>query len=593
MTDEYGDIAIAEPMPRGGWDKPRDVEEAKRFMLATGGALNNSKSDSKALMEIGSRMFKLGISPKLCVHLIATIQKPPVSEEAIRLGIEEAYEFNQDLREEPGTESLVGTSDELDWPEAEEEFDFESPASPYAREWPFSIDYGDKRNAAQNAEMFLSLRPSKLISSAGVFYTLEHNKIWRELSADELAAEVRMTDPQLKLDVDRVLKIIKALRMACFTKAMPFEWIAEPGDAPAPADLVLFQNGILNFSSTKLIPHSGRLFVTGLPAYDFDAAARCPLWMKCLDDWLHPSFHATLQEFMGYMLTSSTAYEVLLVMIGATRSGKGTITHIMQKLAGPDLFVSRTMNDLAGEFGLECATDKRFIFIPDAGDTDPQKRGVVLERIKSITGNDVLSVNRKNKQIVNAKLAAKIILVCNRHPKLLDDSSALAARELPIIFSKSFLGKEDRELRSKLEAELSGIANWALEGLDRLRENDRFTVGELGKAAARELAESQSPALRFAKEHLVVTGNPDYYVPLPAVYHRYAEWADFAEGLSGRERRNRNDFKLDLISALGSRGVEHCQRRWHDPLKSKTGKGTPKRGFFGIQLKPERGPESD
>jgi hypothetical protein len=47
-----------------------------------------------------------------------------------------------------------------------------------------------------------------------------------------------------------------------------------------------------------------------------------------------PSFHATSQEFVGYLLTPDTSVEVLLAMIGAKRGGKGSITRIMQALVG-------------------------------------------------------------------------------------------------------------------------------------------------------------------------------------------------------------------------------------------------------------------
>src|SRR5207244_1946723 len=124
-----------------------------------------------------------------------------------------------------------------------------------------------------------------------------------------------------------------------------------------------------------------------LPEFNYVADAECPIWLDKLGEWLDPSFHPTLQEFAGYMLTASTPYEVLLAMIGATRGGKGTISFVLQQLVGKDHHASRTLNDLGGPFGLEGTLDKRVIFIPDAHDADLSKRSTALERIKSITGN--------------------------------------------------------------------------------------------------------------------------------------------------------------------------------------------------------------
>ena len=156
-------------------------------------------------------------------------------------------------------------------------------------------------------------------------------------------------------------------------------------------------------------------------------------------------------------------------------------------------------------------------------------------------------------------------------------------------FHNSFRGKEDRALGAKLRAELPGIAAWALEGLRRLRANQgRFTIGKEGRAASRDLALSQSPALRFAARYLIVTGDPVDFAPLDVTYAAYGQWATFEEELGSREKRNRNDFKDDLIAAVAARGVRYERRRWRDPdkLKGKHGIAPQVRGFTGVKLTP-------
>jgi hypothetical protein len=55
---------------------------------------------------------------------------------------------------------------------------------------------------------------------------------------------------------------------------------------------------------------------------------------------------------------------------------------------------------------------------------------------------------------------------------------------LVLTFQNSFRDRMDTELRTRLAAELPGVALWALEGLRRLRANGmRFTVGERGRKA--------------------------------------------------------------------------------------------------------------
>ncbi len=81
-----------------------------------------------------------------------------------------------------------------------------------------------------------------------------------------------------------------------------------------------------------------------------------------------------------------------------------------------------------------------------------------------------MTINKKGvKQDNQDLLSAKIGLICNQHPKMLDNSGALAQREIVIKFDKFIpRDKRDKQLTDKLKAELPGIANWCLKGLARL-----------------------------------------------------------------------------------------------------------------------------
>ena len=123
-----------------------------------------------------------------------------------------------------------------------------------------------------------------------------------------------------------------------------------------------------------------------------------------------------------------------------------------------------------------------------------------MERLKSIAAGDPVTINRKFvKQDLDVPLAAKIVLTANVHPKLLDESGALAAREVLVMFERSFADRKDVGLTDKLLTELPGIANWAIEGLHQLRiQQGQFTIGARGAKALEDLKAEQSTALRFA-----------------------------------------------------------------------------------------------
>jgi hypothetical protein len=574
--------------PKHGWDNYWDERYATRLIQDNAGCCTSKKDLPWLQSEIIWVIRDHAVSAKTCAQLLLTFGDLPYPPEIIEDAVYEAYYC---AYTPPGLRSFMNAPEDRTWPSEPGE----TPYSPPEKPWPINLNYNPDRSNDKLAADFLHARidrvdGGRLIYADGEFFTLNRLNIWRQISEDELLAELRKTDPALTLTTPRLEGMLKALRALCHVTAKPFDWIEKPNNAPDAKDMILFRNGALNVTTGELAPLTGQYFTTGAADFNYDAAAWCQTWIEKLREWLDPSFHSTLQEFMGYLLTGDNSIETMLVMLGASRGGKGTIAHVMQSLVGPNHHVSRTMNDLAGDFGLWGATDKRLLIIPDAHNAETTKRAAVLERLKSITGNDVISVNRKNLGIINVKIPARVVLVCNQLPKFLDESGALAARQLPLVFTNSFVGKEDRELRNKLTAELPGICNWALAGLRRLRENgNRFTVGDKGKRMALDMKMGQSPALRFARDHLNVTGDASDFAPLDLAFERYLLWTT-EEGLSARERRNRDDFKTDLAAALMSKGVRYDRRRWKEPGASYSVKAAPRmRGFVGVKLKPLEG----
>jgi P4 family phage/plasmid primase-like protien len=565
--------------PAHGWDHVADVEKARGISHTWRKLIQEGRKGREKLTALALQFHALAISPALAVSLMHDIVVPPFDLPELRDIVEHGYGI---VIGAPGGESITSG-----WPDPRfREFDGD-PDEDEAYE-PRPVGYSAKDNTAKLADLFLAERPFDLIASAGIIYS-RTARLWREMAEDELAAEIRATDPTRVLDISKIRRMVDEIRVMTQTTARPFEWIEKPEDAPDPRDAVLFRNGLLNATTGELLPHTGRYFATALPSFDYDPDAVCPTWDRCVGEWLHESFHATLHEFLGYLVTPDTSHHKILAMVGASRGGKSTILRVAESLVGAAHVVQRSLNDLGSDFGLEGCLDAKLLAIPDAHDSHLSKRSVALDRLKTISGGDVVSVNRKNRAIVTGRLPTRIVLSANRHPKFLDESGALAAREIVLVFERSFAGREDRGLEAKLQAELPGIANRALEGLRRLRENGAFTIGERGRKAIADVARSQSPALRFADAHLVATGKAEDRASLDDVFERYETWAAL-ESLGGHERRNRDDFRHDLIAALQARGVRYGRYRWHDPAAPRRQKeeGFERvRGFTGVRLRAE------
>src|SRR4029077_9201288 len=165
----------------------------------------------------------------------------------------------------------------------------------------------------------------------------------------------------------------------------------------------------------------------------------------------------------------------IFLNVGPTRGGKGVIARVLTALIGRPNIAGPTLNSLGGEFGLAPLIGKPLAVISDARFAGRDSNSVI-ERLLSISGEDALTVNRKYKDQWTGKLPCRLHIISNELPKLGDASQAIIGRILLLLTTRSWLGKEDHDLEPALQAEMTGVLNWSLDGLARLTNNGgRFT----------------------------------------------------------------------------------------------------------------------
>jgi putative DNA primase/helicase len=215
---------------------------------------------------------------------------------------------------------------------------------------------------------------------------------------------------------------------------------------------------------------------------------------------------------------------------------------LLQGIVGEDNHTGTTFADFRRPFGLWPLVGKSLAVMSDArvGPRDPSE---AVERLLSISGRDVQTVDRKHKGHWTGRLGARVMLVSNELPALEDASAAIAGRFLVWRTRVSHLGREDPGLRDRLLAELPGVLNWALDGLDRLSSQGRFTEPASMAEDVAELRGLASPVARFVDECCAL--GEGYTVRKGDLYSAWVVWC----GTNGERPGGSGNFGSWLRSA--------------------------------------------
>lgn len=267
-----------------------------------------------------------------------------------------------------------------------------------------------------------------------------------------------------------------------------------------PLNLISFQNGILDINSREKYAPTPQFFTLNALPIDYDPSAPEPYdWYKFLKQVTNSRTELVdlIQERMGYIISADMKQQRVFFLQGPPRSGKGTLMNVTEALVGSQNTASASIKDLATNFGRQSMIGMRYEKVTDMDTNDPQALSSAANFINAVSGLDTVEIQRKFIDAWKGKLRLVIEMASNNLPDFGSHTPAMAARLIIIPFDVSFLGREDRELDVKLCAELPGIVNWALDGLDRLRERGKFVEPRACLDIKRTLLNQSNPLAGF------------------------------------------------------------------------------------------------
>jgi putative DNA primase/helicase len=348
----------------------------------------------------------------------------------------------------------------------------------------------------------------------------------------------------------RVSDVIDALSSVCHLDSdiEPPVWLEdEPGD-PEAGELFPVSNGLLHLPTGRLLTPTPRFFGLAASDVEFNPSAPDPkCWLDFLSDLFGDDVEAinTLQEYFGYTLAPDTSQQKIMLVVGPTRSGKGTIARAHMGLLGRDNVAGPTLASLQTNFGLAPLIGKSLAIVSDARLSARADQAIIVERLLSISGEDAITIDRKFLPTWTGRLPTRFLLLSNELPRLSDSSGALAKRFIVLVLEQSFYGHEDRALTTRLLNERSSILKWALAGHARLRERGHFLQPTSGRDAIEQLETLSSPVTAFVRESCRIgTGLTT------ATHSLYQAWCEWCSSNGRRQPGTAQTLGRDLKAAF-------------------------------------------
>lgn len=390
----------------------------------------------------------------------------------------------------------------------------------HAKQW---YEYDDDHYAALDEDVL-----------RGRLYKFLDNKVYQTVSA---VGEVKLE--RYKSSRAKVNDILDAANQWCPVAAEPPTWLDEH-EHPDPINLIPFQNGILDVAeyvkgNIVMHPATPALFSLNILPYDFDPNACSDMW----DDFLNDIFDGDaerinlLAEWMGYNCVPDVYFEKMMLLHGPPRSGKSTVLEAMREMLGRYQCCEVTFQNLCSSFGYHAMVGKLAAMIGDAKTPRARESDSALEKILQITGGDPVNVARKYRDdLASVKLYSRFTIAMNDLPAFTDHVKALEPRLNILAFQKSYVGREDRGLKHRLckEASQGKLINFALQGLKRLRERQRFTEPTSSTELADQFRLIATPIYAFLDDCCKVAETVDeqkkLFVPKDMLFLAWRRWCE-------------------------------------------------------------------
>lgn len=292
--------------------------------------------------------------------------------------------------------------------------------------------------------------------------------------------------------------------------------------------LINLQNGTYNLETDTFEEHNpGYLFNYQLPIR-YDPKAKINKIKTFFEEILYEKDIPIMQEFFGDCLQPTYKYKKALMNVGLTNTGKSQVMGLLEKFLGAENTANVSLYDLCHDkYSPYELYSKKANICADIGATGLR----YTERFKQLTGNkDRIRAQKKFKDAFGFINFAKLTFSCNEIPESADTTNAYYGRWIVIEYPNQFNPgdkKTDPDILEKIttEEEMSGLFNWAIEGLKRLKKNKCYSEHRTLEEVKEFMQKHRKPLPEFATDFILP--DPENEITKGDLYKMYGEFCDF------------------------------------------------------------------
>lgn len=428
--------------------------------------------------------------------------------------------------------------------------DMVSDASPIYAYW-----VGDKCkvNVGLLADAILDQNHIKVVNNPGksadqlLWYT---NGVYRIKSVREAEALVKRYIPSAYCNPNTLRNTVELLMVSA--DRISYD------DLDTDSHYINVRNGLIRVPEFTLTKHDPNVLSTIQLNCDYDPSAKAPTWDAFKSDFCCDSDGNIDEEMLrwdkikaGIILSNFPMLNLKMAFIQFSEegnTGKSVDGDVWKKMLGLDRIANVSFKDLATDrWALGRVWGKRLILIGDQGPESINNS----ENFKMLTGGDPVDAEMKGIQHFTYTYSGTILVSTNHMPVFNDDKGEHMAERLKFLHCRNPIPATDRDpfLRDKLSKELSGILNWAIEGLKDFIDNGyQLPKCESSEALMTRYRQKYDTIYAFVSECCVVDKKSSIKkTELEDEYNRYCN----ENNLSAVADRNMQDRMASHGFALG------------------------------------------